>query len=399
MGAPSARTYELSRRWAKQGAQVTVITSFPNHPTGVIPPEYRGKYFMRENKDDISIMRTYVFATPNEGFFKRILSYMSFMFSSIIQGKLKSGEQDIIIATSPQFFVGIAGYLISRLKKIPFIFEVRDLWPESIKQLGLLKNKMAIRILETIEMFLYRKASHVIGVADSTFEILTKRGIPSEKISIIKNGVDLLLFDHLISGDAIKKKFKSKDKYFVSYIGTHGLSHALNGVLDTAKILDGTKDIQFLFIGEGAEKNNLIRQAHKMNLSNVLFLDQVPKEDLPKYYAASDIVLVTLRDLPLFKCVIPSKVFEIMAMGKPILISVDGEARNLVVDQAKAGIFVQPENPYELAEGIRKLYQNKNLSYELGMNGRKFVEQYFNRNNLADTYLQLVKEVYKNSKG
>ena len=393
MGAPSARIYELSRRWVAKGAKITVITGFPNHPTGVIPPEYSNKLFMRETKEGINIIRTYVFATPNEGFFKRILGYMSFMFSSIIQGTVKSGEQDIIIATSPQFFVGVAGYAISRIKGIPFIFEIRDIWPESIIQLGILKNKLIIKMLESIEMFLYRQAIHVVGVADSTVEILTKRGIPAEKISIIKNGVDLQLFDQQVDGKTLKSKLKINEKYLVSYIGTHGLSHALDKVLDTAKILEKNNKIKFVFIGEGAEKKNLVQQARNLNLENVLFLDQILKEELPEYYAASDMVLVTLRDLPLFKCVIPSKIFEIMAMAKPILISVKGESQNLVVEKANAGIPVTPEDSQDLARRIIQVYENKKLAITLGENGRKFVKRYFDRNKLADKYLELVQDI------
>ena len=393
MGAPSARIFELSRRWVKIGAEVTVITGFPHHPTGVIPSEYRGKIFMRESREGISIIRTFVYTTPNEGFFKRILSYMSFMFSSVIQGTYKSGKQDIIIATSPQFFVGIAGYVISRLKRIPFIFEVRDLWPESIIQLGLLKNTFLIKVLESIEMFLYRNADHIVGVADSTVKILTVRGIPAEKISIVKNGVDLQLFDSSIDGLEVKNNIGMKDNFIVSYIGTHGLSHALDRVLETAKILQTHYNIQIVFIGEGAEKSNLLKQAEDLKLHNVRFLNQISKEELPYYYAASDLVLVTLRNLPLFRSVIPSKIFEIMAMAKPILISVEGESCKLVVEEARAGLAVKPENPEDLARYILQLKSNPEQMRNLGENGRKFVDQNFDRNSLADKYLELIRKI------
>jgi len=395
MGAPSARIFELSRRWVEEGAEITVITGFPNHPTGVKPPEYRNKIFMREEKEGISVIRTYVYATPNEGFFKRILGFMSFMFSSIIQGTVKSGKQDIIIATSPQFFVAVAGYVISRIKRIPFIFEVRDIWPESIIQLGIMKNKFIIKILESLEIFLYRRAIHIVGVAESTVKILNNRGIPSEKISIIKNGVDLDLFDQRVDGNLLRSKLNLNEKFIISYIGTLGLSHALDTVLDTAKILTKNDKIRFLFIGEGAEKKNLIQKARSLNLDNVVFLDQILKDELPEYYAISNMVLVTLRNLPLFKCVIPSKIFEIMAMAKPILISVEGESQNVVVENAKAGISVAPENAQDLARQIIQIHENKELLYTLGGNGRKFVERYFDRNKLADRYLKLIQDILK----
>ncbi len=397
MGAPSARVFELSRRWVKKGDQVTVLTGFPNHPTGIIPAEYRGYRFLEEKKEGIRVVRTYIFAAPNKGFFKRVLSYVSFMCSAIVQGTRKVGKQDLLIATSPQFFVGIAGLVISRLKGVPFVFEVRDLWPESIVQLGQLKNRTIIRFLEWIEMTLYRKAAHIVGVADSTVDILTKRGVPKEKITIIKNGVDLDLFKSRDDQESLKEKHGFKDRFIVSYIGTHGLSHALDKVLDTAQQLKDEKEILFLLVGEGAEKENLKRKAKRLALKNVVFLDQIDKKQLPEYYALSDVILVTLRDLPLFRSVIPSKIFEIMAMARPILISVDGESRKLV-EQAQAGIFCQPENPQEMKDKILYLKAQPELRRELGRNGRHFVEEQFDRNKLADRYQELLHRLLKEGK-
>ncbi len=397
MGAPSARVFELSRRWVKNGDKVTVLTGFPNHPTGIIPAEYRGYRFLEEEKEGIRVVRTYIFAAPNKGFFKRVLSYVSFMCSAIVQGTRKVGKQDLLIATSPQFFVGIAGLIISRLKGVPFVFEVRDLWPESIVQLGQLKNKTIIRFLEWIEMTLYRKAAHIVGVADSTVKILTERGVPAEKISIIKNGVDLELFTMRSDTEALKRKHGYQGKFIVSYIGTHGLSHALDKVLDAAELLRNEREILFLLVGEGAEKEHLKRKAASLNLKNVEFLDQIGKKQLPEYYALSDIVLVTLRDLPLFRSVIPSKIFEIMAMGRPIIISVDGESRKLV-EQAQAGIFCQPENPQEMKEKILYLKTRPAQRLELGRNGRRFVEEHFDRNKLADRYQELLHNLMREGK-
>ena len=232
-------------------------------------------------------------------------------------------------------------------------------------------------------------------MAESTVKILNNRGIPSKKISIIKNGVDLDLFDQRVDGNLLRSKLNLNEKFIISYIGTLGLSHALDTVLDTAKILAKNDKIRFLFIGEGAEKKNLIQKAKSLNLDNVVFLDQIQKDELPEYYAISDMVLVTLRNLPLFKCVIPSKIFEIMAMAKPILISVEGESQNVVVENAKAGISVAPENAQDLARQIIQIHENKELLYTLGGNGRKFVERYFDRNKLADKYLKLIQDILK----
>ncbi len=394
MGAPSARTYELSRAWVREGHQVTVITGFPHHPTGIIPPEYKQHIFKIEHKDGIKVIRTYVFPTANKGFFKRILSYFSFMVSAVLLGPWKTGKVDVVIATSPQFFVAIAGYLLSHLKRRPFIFEVRDLWPESIVQLGQLKNRLIIRILEFIEVFLYRQARRVVVVADSSVPILKEKGIPEGKIATIKNGVDLQLFrPRTVPGD-LKAHLNLTGKFVVSYIGTMGLSHALDKVLESAKLIESDyPEIHFLLIGEGAEKQHLIARQRELGLSNVSFLDQIPKEKLPEYYALSDLVLVTLRKLPLFQCVIPSKIFEIMAMARPILISVDGEAKRLVVEEARAGIFVEPENAEQMRDLIAHLYQHPEIREEMGVNGRKFVEKHFDRNKLAQKYLQVLEEI------
>lgn len=397
MGAPSARVYELSRRWVAQNSAVTILTGFPNHPTGIVPEEYKGQYFLREGKDGIKVIRTYIYAAANKGFIKRVFSYLSFMVSSIIQGTRASGKQDVIIASSPQFFVGIAGYIISRLKGIPFIFEIRDLWPESIVQLGLLKNEVLISLLEWIEIFLYKRAAHIIVVADSTVDILMKKGIDKEKISVLKNGVDLILFNFLDNQSALKEKYGFKNKFVVSYIGTHGLSHALDKVLETAELIKPREDIVFLLVGEGAEKEKLQNFAKEAMLTNIVFVDQINKSQLPDYYALSDIVLVTLRKLPLFKHVIPSKLFEIMAMKRPIIISVDGEAKR-IVENAKSGVFCEPENPVSLKKAIEALYKDEEKRKQLGENGRQFVEKYFNRDVLADDYLDIIRSITLSSR-
>ncbi len=397
MGAPSARVYELSRRWVKTGYQVTVLTGFPHHPTGIIPPGYKQHIFRRERIDGIDIVRTYIFLAANKGFLKRIISYMSFMFSSVFLGVWNVGRVDGVIATSPQFFVAIAGYLISKIKNRPFILEIRDFWPESIVQLGQLKSKLIIKVLEYIEIFLYRKSDLIVVVADSSVPILNQKGIPSSKIAVIKNGVDLNLFNPGKKNRQVKSDLHLGKKFVVSYIGTLGLSHALDKVILCAEILKSQPEIHFLLIGEGAEKGNLVKLANNLHLNNISFIDQIDKQILPFYYNISDVVLVTLRKLQLFSCVIPSKIFEIMAMAKPILLTVDGEAKNLVIDQAKAGIFVDPENPEKMASEIFRLFKNRDHCRHLGQNGLNFVKLKYNRTQLADQYATHLKQIIRQS--
>jgi glycosyltransferase involved in cell wall biosynthesis len=383
IGAGSNRAFEQSKRWVEKGAKVTVITGFPDYPDGVIPEEYKNYKFLQEEYQGINVIRTYTVAAPNRGFLKRVISFSSFMFSSIIQGTKASRKQDILIATSPPFSVGIAGYIISRLKRIPFVFEVRDLWPESIIQLGQLKNKFIIKVLESVERFLYKKSIHIVPVAESTTAVLKKKGISKNKISVIKNGVNL---NESIPG---QKDTELKVKLGLNRKTIIGLSHALDKVLETAKLLSNKKEVGFLIIGDGAERENLLKISQQYELHNVCFIKKVEKEKIASYYSISDILLVPLKDLPIFKKVIPSKLFEIMAFEKPILISVDGEARS-VIESANSGIFVIPEDSTDLREKILFLTDNSELAAELGKNGRKFVEKYFNRQKLADDYLDLL---------
>jgi len=396
IGAGSNRAFELSKRWIEKGASVTVITGFPDYPDGVIPEEYKNYKFLQEEYQGINVIRTYTVAAPNRGFLKRVISFSSFMFSSIIQGTKASSKQDILIATSPPFSVGIAGYMISRLKRIPFVFEVRDLWPESIIQLGQLKNKFIIKVLESIERFLYKKSMHIVPVAESTTAVLKKKGISKSKITVIKNGVNLNEVIPQQEDGELRLKLGLNRKTIVTYIGTLGLSHALDRVLETANLLSYKKEVGFLIIGDGAERENLLKKSQQFDLQNVCFIKKVEKEKIASYYSISDILLVPLKDLPIFKKVIPSKLFEIMAFEKPILISVDGEARS-VVESANSGIYVNPEDPNDLKEKILFLAENCDLVAALGRNGRVFVEKYFDRQKLADDYLDLLSSVIKHN--
>ena len=388
-GAGSNRAFENAKIWSDLGAKVTILTGFPHYPTGIIHPSYHNLKFLEENIDDIRVIRTFTISAPNKGFFKRVLSYTSFMFASIIQGIKSVGNQDVIIATSPPFFVAISGYIISRVKKIPFVFEVRDLWPESIVQLGQIKNKVIIKTLEFLEIFLYKKATHIISVTNSYIPIIVKKEINNKKITVIKNGVNLALFKPQRKNINLSQKFDLQNKFVIGYFGTLGISHAIDKVLNAAKLVSNNKDIHFLIIGDGAEKGNLLELKEKLNLTNVTFIKTINKTKLNDYYSIVNLMLVSLKNIPLFKTVIPSKMFEIMAMEKPFIITVDGEARKMV-EEAKAGVFCPPEDPEKLALTIEKLMNQKEVLKQYGKNGRKYVEENFDRNKLAKEYLDLL---------
>jgi glycosyltransferase involved in cell wall biosynthesis len=394
IGAGSNRAYELAKHWSSFGAEVTVLTGFPDYPDGKRPEKYIGLNFMREKLDGFEIIRTFTYSAPNIGFVKRIFSYLSFLFSSIIKGSKAVGSQDIIIATSPPFFVGVSGFCISRLKKIPFIFEVRDLWPESIVQLGQIKNKFIIYILEKIENLLYRKAIHIVPVADSYKNYIISKNISPEKITVVKNGINTKEIEPRPFNEELAEKLKIEGKFIISYIGTLGLSHALDSVLDCANLLKNEEQFCFLLVGSGAEKRNLILKKEKLRLNNVIFLEPVERSQLAEYYSISDILLVSLRKIDLFKKVIPSKIFEIMSYKKPILISVDGEARE-IIEKADSGIFVNPEDPQDLCEKITRLSNDPKLMERLALNGRNFVEINYDRRKLSQDYFKLIMNILK----
>jgi glycosyltransferase involved in cell wall biosynthesis len=392
MGAPAARTYEHARHWAALGHEVTVVTGFPNHPTGVIRPEYRGMWLKRERIEGIDLLRTWVYCAPNKGFLRRILNFLSFFFSSLILGGLCTGRPDVVIGTSPQFFCAVAAWLLSRWKRVPFVFEVRDIWPQSAIELGALRNRLVIGILEKIEQHLYRAATLIVVVAESTRPYLLDLGIPDNRIVVIPNGIDPGFLELRGQGPAeIRDAHGWRESFLVSYIGTHGLSHALEVVLAAAGQLEDCPEIHFLFVGEGAEKSRLLALAAGASLRNVTFLNEQPRETLPALYRASDIGLVTLRRLPIFTRVLPSKLFELMGTGCPIICSVEGEAAQLV-ERSGAGVCIEPENPDALREAIVRLRANRAERLAMGRSGEAFVRTNYARNVLAKRYLEALCE-------
>jgi len=390
IGAPSNRVYELARHWINMGHQVKVLTAFPNHPTGIIPEEYKGEVFRREFVDGIEVIRTWVFAAPNKGFTKRIINYLSFPMSAILMGIPTIGACDVVIATSPQFFVAAAGFVVSRFKRKPYIFEVRDLWPDSIVAVGAMKNKVILNSLKSIEHFLYRRSDGIVGVAESVEKVISSRAGGRPNMAIIPNGVDSDFFA------ATEVENPPEDEFLVSYIGTHGLAHGLETVLDAAERLRDY-NIKFRFVGEGAEKENLVQSARQRNLQSVSFLPGQPHESIPGFYRASHVCLVPLKDREVFSLTIPSKIFEIMACRRPVILGVKGESCR-VLEKAHAGIIVEPENASALADAILTLYNDAKKCKTMGINGRNFVKEHYSRENLSKKYIEFLKGICRNSK-
>ena len=300
---------------------------------------------------------------------------------------------DVVVGTSPQFFCAVAAYCLSRVKRAPFVFEVRDIWPQSAIELGVLKNARLIRMLEAIEMHLYQHAALIVPVAESTRAYLIGKGILAEKIKVIPNGVDAqYLASAGIAPDEVRQQLGLQNKFVVSYIGTHGMSHALDVVLRVAKQFNEDSGVHFLFVGEGAEKANLKRLAENLSLHNVTFLDEQPREDLLGFYRASDVSLVPLKRLPIFKKVLPSKLFELMGTGCPIICSVEGEAARLVAN-AEAGLCIEPESSDALTAAINHLRGEPELRRQMSESGQQFVKTHYLRRALAEKYLDAIDSV------
>ena len=392
VNAPASRTYEHCKQWVQDGHEVTVVTCAPNHPRGTVYEGYRNKLLHREEMHGIQVIRIWTYVTANEGFLKRTLNYLSYMAAAVLVAPFLSNF-DLILSTSPQFFNGLAGYLVSRLKRIPWILEIRDLWPESIVAVGAITNRPIIRLLEGLELFAYRKADHLVVVTDSFKAHMLTRGIPAEKVTVIKNGVDFSLYKKTLQGSSeLSCKLGLEGKFVASYVGTHGMAHHLETVLDAARELTEWKNIVFLLIGDGAERSRLVTIRDEMKLSNVIMLDQQPKEMMPELWSLSSVSLVLLKRSDLFKTVIPSKIFESMAMEKPVILGVEGESAELVMS-AGGGICIEPESARDLASQVLKLSRDPAICQELGVSGRRYVLEHFDREVLARRFADVMQLV------
>ena len=393
MGAPAARAAELSKYWASSGHEVTVLTGFPNHPTGVVPPEYRRKFrhlLFRERVADVEIVRTWLLPFPNRKAYERMLNYASFCFSAATSGLLLR-RPDVVIASSPQLLVGLSGWWLARCKRVPFVFEVRDLWPESLVAVGMGEDDALLhRVLSRIAGFLYRQAQHIVVVTPAFADHLVKKwNVSREKISVVENGVETELFSPRPSG-SLREQLGAEHKFVISYIGTMGMAHGLETMLEAASALQHSfSEILFLLVGEGADKERIQEIARSRELANVHFVDQQPRQEIPAYICASDVCLVLLKRTDLFKTVIPTKMLEFMSCARPVILGVEGQAK-AIVDEACAGICIEPENGADLAAAIVRLAENRGLGDELGRNGRRFIVRNYSRESTAKRYLEVL---------
>lgn len=378
VGATQTRIYEFAKNLINSGHEVTVITEVPNHPIGIIHEQYQGRLFVMEEVDSIRVIRVWVWARQRKSFANRILFYLSYMVMSFFAGLYFKGRYNIIFATSPPLFVGVSGYLLSIFKRSKFVLDVRDLWPAAATALGELSNKRIISLAEKIERILYKNADAIVAVTRGFCEFIRQKGADEKKIFYIPNGTVEDLFKPLPADLELKKKLGLEGKFIVTFAGTLGIAQGLWSLIHASKLLRHYEDIVLLFIGDGPVKSQLIELARKLKLTNTYFYPQVPITHINPYLNGSDVLLVSLKNDVVFNTFIPSKMFDFMSCGKPIILSVDGEARR-IFEEADAGIYVRPENFYSLSDAILKLYENPELCRRYGTNGRNYVTRNFSR--------------------
>lgn len=394
IGATQTRAYEMARGLVQQGHQVTLLTEFPNHPTGIIPPEYRGKRYERLDIEGIDVIRLWVKASPHKSFRTRIVFYISYMLMAIWAGLwLVRGKYDVVYATSPPLFTGGAGLALSYLKRTPLIFEVRDLWPESAVALGEVSNRHAIRIATWLEEACYRRARHIVTASQGMRRKIAARGFDAGKITAIPNGANTELYQPQPPHPELRHRLGFvPDDFVVMYTGLHGLAHGLETAVEAAALLHNYPHIKFLFIGDGPCKEQVVALAESKKLSNILFYPAVAEPLLPAYIGVGDLGLDTRRKVSITEDTLPVKMFTYMACARPVLLAISGEALELL-RESQAGVAVPPEEPAALAEAILALYEDADGRAQMAQNGLAYVRAHYSRQQLAQRLGRLLLEI------
>lgn len=389
--AGGSRWNQFAKYWSAKGHTITVLAGMVHFMTGKKPPEYKGKFIVREQEsENVEVLRCHVSESYNTSFIGRFWAYLSFAISSIYAGIFKVGKADVVICTSPPLTVGLTGWALSRAKQIPMVFEVRDLWPESAIDTGVLKNKLLIKLSYWLEKLSYKSASW-INVLTPAFEeaLVNRKNVRPDRISMIPNAADLDIFTPGEKMNWVRTKHGLGDKFVITYVGAHGVANHLIQLLEAAKLLKQHKDIAIMLVGSGMERPMLIQKAAEWGLDNVVLVDSVSKEAVVDYVAASDVCTAVLKKIDTFKTVYPNKVFDSMSAKRPVIIAIDGVARKLVED-AGAGLYVEPENAQEFADAVLKLKQDAEFCRKCSESGYEYVVKNFARDRLADKYLAVL---------
>jgi colanic acid biosynthesis glycosyl transferase WcaI len=397
-GATQARALEMARNWVKLGHSVTMLAEVPNHPSGVIPPEYRGKLYERSLLEGIDVIRVWVKASPEKTFRNRMLFYLTFMLNAALAGLiLCRGKYDLIYATSPPLFVGGAALFLSWARRTPLIFEVRDLWPESAIELGELTNPRAIAWATRLENACYQRARLIVVVTQGILERLLDRGIHPGKLYLAPNGANVEMFHFDETAHAcLRQELGLQDAFIAIYAGIHGIAQGLETVIEAAERLKENPGIHFLLVGDGPKKAELVELAQRYQLPNLTFISEQPRQAMIAYLSAADVALIPLRNLELFKGALPSKIFDAWACELPVLINFEGEARE-IVEAAQAGIGIPPEDPQALADALRRLQPAREERREMGERGRQFTIERYSRQTQARRLAEKLEDILHNS--
>lgn len=391
--APASRTYDHCKQWIATGHKVTVVTCAPSHPKGVLFTGYKNRFWQSEDINGIKIIRVWSLITPNKGFFKRIFGYMTFFPGSILAGIFVKNV-DMVIGTSPQIFSPLAAGIVSFFKKTPWVFEIRDILSESLLATSLVKNQLLLKLVQFFEVFLYRRATAIVVVTNSFKEILINQGIQQKKIHVITNGVDLEKFKPIAKDDNLIESLGIKNSFIAGYIGTHGLSHGLDSILYAAELLQkkyNIYNIKIVLLGDGANKESLLKLSNKLGLKNVLFLDLVPRNKIHLYWSILDVSIIHLKKTNLFDAFIPSKIFEAMGMGIPLLHCVSGESADIVKSN-NLGCIVESENFDQIAKSLIDLSKN-NHKIETYRAANIEASLKFSRVNLANKMMDVLEKL------
>lgn len=394
VGAPQNRLFELAIRLQKAGVDITVLTAMSNYPQMEIYEAYKNKTYFYEEMDGLKVHRTSIYVSKSKSIVNRLRNYFSFVWSSAMKGNTKLENFDFLLCESPPLFLGYSAMFLAKRKKAKLIFNVSDLWPESAEKLGVVNNKHLLKLAYNLEERLYKKSVLVTGQTQGICANINQR-FPSVKTYWLPNGVDLNYYDpsKTDAGNWREKNNFSNEDFILLYAGIIGIAQGLEIILHSAKTLVNKPNIKFVFIGSGPEKEKLIRIKAALNLNNVFFMEAISKREMPSVLKSINGAIIPLRKLDLFLGAIPSKIFENLAMEVPILLGVNGEARQLFIDKGNAGLYFEPENSESLNTAILKLLENKTIAYQLGKNGRRFVNDFFNREIIAQKFFEQLKNI------
>lgn len=392
IGAPQNRLFELAVRLQKKGIDVSVLTAMPNYPQMKIHENYKGKCYCKEMLNNLEIHRAWIYVSQSKAVISRLLNYFSFVISAFFVGLFKIKKQDVLMVESPPLFLGITAYLLAKLKGAKMVFNVSDLWPESAEKLEIISNKTLLSMATKLEEFCYRKAALISGQTQGIVKNISGR-FPNKKVYWLKNGVDINFYDvnKTIEENAWRKEHNySSGDFILFYGGIIGHAQGLDVILTAAKELENYENIKFVLLGNGPEKERLLKLKAELGLTNLQFFDAVPKSQMQKIIMDTNASIIPLKRLDLFKGAIPSKIFENLALKKPIILGVEGEAEELFIQQGKCGVSFTPEDSKDLAKQILHLYNNPNLVKELGENGLAYVSENFNRDKIAEDFFKQI---------